>query len=91
VFGFFLVFDAFIHAITETPAGKRAEKGEAILAQIGTRDLRVTKRRPYRRLKGRVVFDDPPPEDIDMRGLDVVSDPYASIFVSVPPPTGQPS
>jgi hypothetical protein len=89
VFGFVLTFDAFIHAITSE---KSATKVDCLLQHIGTRDLRLVRRRPYRLIGSRVVFDDPPPEDIDSRATDWrMEDPYADIFVSVPPSQGVPS
>jgi hypothetical protein len=46
--------------------------------------------RPYVLEHGQAVFADPPPPDID-KAAEVCIDPYAGIFVSVPPPTGAPS
>lgn len=83
VFGFVLAADVFIHAIS---VDKVATKRDALLVHLGTRDLRVMKRRPYQVVNGRVEFEHPPPPDVDVRDPTVtVNDPYASIFVSVPP------
>ena len=96
VFGFALVFDAFLHAVVNGPSGKRTESVDVLMAQIGTRDLRVMRRRPYRRVKGRAVFETPPPEDVTWnppggagtaptRGdLHIETDPYAGLFLTVP-------
>jgi hypothetical protein len=69
-----------------------ASKVDVIVQHIMTRDLRLTKRRPYRVEGGRTVFDDPPPRDLDGRveGPNF-DDPYAEIFVTVPPAPGPPS
>jgi hypothetical protein len=86
VFGFFVVFDAFLHRISAAgQPTQRAEKIDTILAHVGTRDLRRLITRPYRIVRGRAIFDDPPPADLDKRGPETKFDPYASIFVSVPP------
>lgn len=86
VFGFCVVFDAFMHGIV----GGAAVKRDAFVAQVGTREMRVMKRRPYRVVAGRAEFDSPPPPDVNIRETSG-DDPYASIFVSVPPVTGAPS
>jgi hypothetical protein len=69
VFGFFLLFDAFIHNINDArgPTAK-ATKRDALLMRIGTRERHWMKTRPYRVLDGgkRAVFDNPPPPDLDM-------------------------
>lgn len=83
VFGFFVVFDAFIHQIT---VNQSAGKVDAILGQLGTRDRRLLLRRPYHLVGGVAVFDDPPPADVDVRADPFrADDPYAEIFVSTPP------
>jgi len=91
VFAFLLVFDAFIHAIdTES---RKASKRDAIIAQAGTRTRRITRVKPYEIVDG-AVRALPPPPDHDTaapNGWHVTEDPYASIFVSVPTPTGEPS
>jgi hypothetical protein len=87
VFGFFLVADLWTHLVTED----QATKGEAIVVQIGTRERRLTKIRAYTRDDaGGIVFTRPHPDDvIDSKTEDgVLLDAYASIFVSVPMPTG---
>lgn len=91
VFGFTVGHDAFIHKIEPGKAAKR----DAIMMHIGTREVRLLKVRPYRYEddRRRVVFEDPLP-DVDVReqtGSEHTFDPYAGIFVSVPPTTGDPS
>lgn len=90
VFGYVLVFDAFMHLIT---SGTSATKVDCLMQHIGTRELRLVKRRPYRLAGRRVVFDAAPPPDLDSRAPDSwqMEDPYAEIFVSVPPSHGAPS
>jgi len=89
VFGFAITFDAWAHQIT---VGLRAQKVDNLVQHVITRDLRLIKRRPYRVADGRAVFDDPPPADLDGRGEGPhLDDPYAEIFVTVPPSTGAPS
>lgn len=94
VFGYFVVFDGFVHTISDPRTGEeRAQKRDALLAQIGTREMRVMKVRTYTVTANGVTFDAPRP-DVDMRALDPgtrYEDPYASIFVTVPTPTGPPS
>jgi len=80
VFGFCVVFDAWMHQITDSGA---AVKRDVFVAQVGTREWRVMKRRPYRVVAGRAEFDNPPPPDIDVREHST-QDPYAAIFVTVP-------
>jgi hypothetical protein len=63
------------------------EEDLARRAQVGTRDTRITMVRPYRLVAGRIVFDDPPPPDIDWRTAEGGHDPYAEVFVSVPSTT----
>jgi hypothetical protein len=87
VFGFCVVFDAFMHQVTD---GGAAIKRDVFVAQVGTREMRVMKRRPYRVVAGRAEFDSPPPPDINVRE-EGGEDPYAAIFVSVPVPPGPPS
>lgn len=89
VFGYVLVFDGFLHRLDtgETP---RASKVDALMAQVGTRELRVTKIHPYTVRDGVAVFE-APMADITKDDLRQGDDPYASIFVSVPPTTGAPS
>ena len=87
-----LVFDAFVHAIEVAQDGsQKASKRDAILCQVGTRELRRMMRRLYRLEDDRAIFDTPPLEDLDGGDLRNGIDPYAEIFVSVPPPTGAPS
>jgi hypothetical protein len=88
VYGFLLAFDAFVHMIDT--ATKRATKRDAILCQVGTREMRRTLQRIYRVEDDRAIFD---PTSPDIEGSDLRNgvDPYADIFVSVPPPTGAPS
>jgi len=88
VFGFVVACDVFIHGI-DTRRGE-ATKQDAIIAHVGTREIRLIKVRPYALEHGQAVFVDPPPPDID-KAAEVCSDPYAGIFVTVPPPTGPPS
>jgi hypothetical protein len=89
VFGFVMTFDAFMHAITD---GARATKVDTILQHVGTRDVRLVRRRPYRVDGSRAIFDAGPPADLDARDPAVsLRDPYAAIFVSVPSMAGPPS
>ena len=85
VFGFTLVCDVFIHSVPAAGQDGPAMKREAIIAHAGTRDLRVMMSRPYQVIDGRAVFDDPPPADVDKRGRETMSDPYAVIFASAAP------
>lgn len=93
VFGFFVLADVFIHGIDFDPerlpaqVPTRATKKDALIAHVGTRDLRRMMTRTYRVVDGRAVFDEPWP-DVDKRGHETMHDPYASIFVSVPTPPG---
>lgn len=92
VFGFELLFDAFMHNIDErTPV---ATKRDCLMQQIVTRTCRAMRRRPYEVRQGRAFFD-PPPPDLDVRNPSgswvTADDPYADVFVSVPTPTGKPS
>lgn len=93
VFGYVLVFDAYVHRINET-AGT-ASKVDALIAHVGTRDRRVMRTRPYRLdARGRLTWITPAPPDVDTQrpgGWTVEDDPYAAIFVSVPAPAGRPS
>jgi hypothetical protein len=93
VYGYLLAFDAFVHGITEDAAGKRATKTDAILVQAGSRTARFTLVRPYRLethgVGVRVVFGEG--HEIDADTLRGGVDPYAGIFVSVPPSAGAPS
>ena len=85
VFGFVLVFDGWVHRIL--PDHTAATKCDAFMAQIGTREMRRMLIRPYRFVDGLAVFD----AAYEMNPRQFDDDPYASIFVSVPAPTGQPS
>jgi len=89
VFAFCVIGDAFIHAIRESDT---ATKTDALIAQIGTREWRIVRARPYHVEAGRAVFD-PPPADIDSRTTTgrIDGDVYAEIFVSVPPSAAPPS
>jgi hypothetical protein len=89
VFGFTLVFDAFIHTLEKHPVTGETTKAvtrDAITMHIGTRERRIVKTRPYAVVNGRTVFHDPLP-DIDSRAPQgELEDCYAEIFVSVPTP-----
>ena len=88
VFGFYLVFDAWLHHVVSDPTGTRqssAGKRDCIMAQVRTRDERYTIVRSYEVRDGKVVFDDPPPPDITDDDYRNGRDPYAEVFVSVPP------
>jgi hypothetical protein len=87
LYGYVLVFDAFAHAITPGVAKKR----DVLLAHVGTREERRCVQRAYTVSGSRVRFD--ADQEIDMKAPtspDGVSqrftDPYAELFVSVPPP-----
>jgi len=95
VFGFALTFDCWKHHVERATADAppKAGKVDAIVQHVMTRELRVVRQRTYR-LEGarrkRVVFDDPPPPDMDPRDPTgpTLDDPYAEIFVTVPPVRG---
>jgi len=89
VFGFFIAFDAFSHTIDE--ATGTATKKDALMLHIGTREMRVLKLRPYVVRGPLAIFETPPPPPVDLRHLEHgqgMHDPYAGIFVSVPPSEG---
>lgn len=90
VFGYVLVADCFIHSV-DTSRGV-ATKTDAFIAHVGTRELRLTRVRPYHVDASGTVVVDPPREDITPASdWKVAHDPYAAIFVSVPASTGAPS
>lgn len=86
LFGFFVANDVFIHSLPEEGQPGPAQKCEALVMHIGTRDRRLMLVRPYRLVDGRVTFDDPPP-DLDKRGPETLSDPYAGVFAQAPQTT----
>jgi hypothetical protein len=77
LYGFIVLADVFIHGI-DAAAG-HATKTDALVAHVGTRDLRRMMTRPYRVVDGRAVFLEAPP-DVDKRGAETLSDPYAGVF-----------
>lgn len=81
VFGYILLADVFIHGIAADDAS--ASRQDALLAHLGTRELRLVWTRPYV-WRGRRL-EVAPLREIDLRkeGPNAV-DPYAGIFVSVP-------
>jgi hypothetical protein len=87
LYGYVLVFDAFMHSIDEVK--KTATKRDTLMAHVGTRDgARILLQRPYT-IAGRTVTRDAE-NLIDMRAPgpgqpDRFVDPYAELFVSVPP------
>jgi len=84
VYGFVLGFDGWAHIEGNN---SKAEKLDAIIVHIGTRDLRIAKVWTYRyRPNGTVVFEDEPRPDMQLRGPGTI-DPYAGVFVSVPTST----
>lgn len=88
VFGFFVVTDALMHAIDEKTG--QATRRDCLIVNIGTREVRILRRQMYRFTDRGIEFE--APVDLDLRSDAVaVNDPYASIFVSVPEPTGRPS
>ena len=89
VYGFWLIFDAFVHAMELGPQAK-ATKRDCLICQLGTRDMRRMMRRTYEVLHGVAVFD-PAVEDLDDDAVRSGEDPYAEIFVSVPTPSGKAS
>ena len=89
VYGFWLVFDAFVHAMQIGPEAK-ATKRDCLICQMGTRDARRMMRRSYEVLHGVAVFD-PPLDDMTDDTIRSGEDPYAEIFVSVPTPSGKAS
>lgn len=91
VYGYVLAFDAFVHEIKEGTAKKR----DALMTHIGTRDDRRVVKRTYTVTGSRVVFD--AEQVIDFKTPTTVegepqsfTDPYAELFVSVPPSTTTP-
>jgi hypothetical protein len=83
LFGFFIAADMFLHTIGETTATKT----EGIVMHIGTRERRLVRLATYSRTPAGVVFA--PTKDMIPTATD--EDPYADVFVSVPPPPGPPS
>jgi hypothetical protein len=88
LYGYALVFDAYLHAIADVGgASTHATKREALLAHVGTRDDRLILQRPYTVVGRRVTFQ--PEHVIDVRASNPdwhIHDPYAELFVSVPAP-----
>lgn len=83
-FGYIVIADVWIHEVHTDNSG--ASKVDAIIVHIGTRDLRRTKVRPYRVLgNGVLKFEDPYGIDWKTDPIEDGNDPYAEIFVSVPP------
>jgi hypothetical protein len=80
LFGFVVIADTFMHRIINDASQRpvRADKTDAFVAHIGTRDLRIMMTRPYRVDADRVTFGDVPP-DLDKRDPGV-EDPYAVVF-----------
>jgi hypothetical protein len=83
LFGFFIAADMFLHTIDDTTATKT----EGIIMHIGTRERRLVRLATYSRTPAGVVFA--PTKDMIPTATD--EDPYADVFVSVPPPPGPPS
>jgi hypothetical protein len=83
LFGFFIAADMFLHTIDDTTATKT----EGIIMHIGTRERRLVRLATYSRTPAGVVFA--PTKDMIPTATD--EDPYADVFVSVPPPAGPPS
>lgn len=88
LYGFVLVFDAFVHSVDRV--GGTATKQDALLAHVGTREDRHVLTRRYT-VAGRTVRFEPE-SDVDLRaaavgGPESFRDPYAEVFVSVPPVT----
>jgi len=84
LFGFFIAADMFLHTIDDTTATKT----EGIIMHIGTRERRLVRLATYSRTPAGVVFA--PTKDMVPTASD--EDPYAEVFVSVPPPpAGAPS
>jgi hypothetical protein len=84
LYGYVLVFDAFIHSIDRVSG--TATKRDALLAHLGTREERHVLDRAYTVAGRTVTFD--AERDLDLRTgneLDSFVDPYAELFVSVPP------
>jgi hypothetical protein len=79
--------DAFIHGVDQD--NRRADKIDALVMHVGTRESRLVWVRTYRIERGAVVFDEPSRKsDLDVRrdpNLKSFEDPYATIFVSTPP------
>lgn len=93
LFAYFVVFDAYSYVVNVDPAAPRTEQRDALMCQAGSRDTRWLFRRLYRVEGDRVIFDAPTPEELDLTGDDLknIRDPWAEIFVSVPPSTAPPS
>ena len=83
VFGYVVIIDAFIHAIN-TDTGT-ATKRDAFLVHIGTRTERQMWHLPYRVEDRRVIFEPRVEFDRSFMRDTATLDPYAELFVSVPP------
>jgi hypothetical protein len=89
VYGFFLSGDMFLHGVTRDPVTheERAQKQDAFVVHVGSRTMRRAFTQPYRVEAGRAIFE--PLRELTLENI--VEDPYADVFVSVPLPTGRPS
>lgn len=83
LFGFFVTADMFLHQITD---GQAATKTEGIIMHVGSRERRLVRIATYARTPAGVVFA--PTTDMVPNAGD--EDPYAEVFVSVPPPPAGP-
>lgn len=83
LFGYFIAADMFLHQIT---VGKSATKAEGIIMHVGTRERRLVRIATYERTPAGIVFA--PTKDMVPNAGD--EDPYAEVFVSVPPPPAGP-
>lgn len=85
VFGFFIAADMILHTIGETSAART----EGIMMHVGTRETRIARVATYTRTAAGIVFAKP--YTLNKREGGTIEDPYAEIFVSVPPPAGPPA
>jgi hypothetical protein len=85
VFGYFIAADMILHTLGDATAART----EGIMMHIGTREMRIARVAAYTRTAAGIVFDEP--YNIDKREGGTIQDPYAEIFVSVPPPAGPPA
>ena len=85
VYGYFIVFDGWLHRVVDSTGGqKAATKVDCIFGHVGSRDVRYSILRPYHARNGKAVFDAPL---ADLEQVDISNDPYAEIFVTVAAPS----
>jgi hypothetical protein len=84
VYGYLVVADTFVHHLPVAGQPGLPTKQDALVAHVGTREIRRMIVRPYTYSadRTRVTFDPNPPPDVDKRGPGVEHDPYAEIFTA---------